>query len=145
MFLVPIVANLKNLIGFVLTVALIKMKTPKDPRHKKREKIIKQLFGLSFAPNLNSEKNPLIEKIIKNLSKIDKLITQAAPQWPIKQINRVDLAILRLAVWELLEKKEPPKVIIDEAIELGKAYGSERSPAFINGALGTILKILKNE
>lgn len=72
---------------------------------------------------------------------IDRIITKSAPQWPIAQINRIDLAILRLAVWELkIVKKEPPKVIIDEAIELGKTYGSEKSPGFINGALGAILK-----
>lgn len=115
------------------------MKTSKDPRHKNREKIIKELFAWEYQPNLISE-NQIVLKIIKNIKQIDKIITQAAPEWPIKQINRIDLAVLRLAVWELLQKKEPPKVVIDEAIELAKAYGGERSPAFVNGVLGTALK-----
>ena len=72
---------------------------------------------------------------------IDSAIQTAAPEWPIEKIAKIDLAILRLAVCELIiEKKEPPKVIIDEAIELAKTYGNENSPKFINGVLGTILK-----
>ena len=77
--------------------------------------------------------------IIKNLSLIDKEIEKAASQFSIDKINKVDLAILRLAVYELtVEKKEPPTVIIDEAIELAKEYGGDSSPSFVNGALGNI-------
>lgn len=116
------------------------MKTTLDPRHQKRDKIVRELFSWGF----NSQsvgKNELTKDVIKKLPLIDRIITKSAPQWPIAQINRIDLAILRLAVWELkIVKREPPKVIIDEAIELGKTYGSEKSPGFINGALGTILK-----
>ena len=58
----------------------------------------------------------------------------------LENIAKIDLAILRLATYELLiEKKEPPKVIIDEAVELAKTYGNEHSFQFVNGALGTIL------
>ena len=72
---------------------------------------------------------------------IDEQIAKAAPEYPIDKINKTDLAILRLAVYELLiEKKQPPKVIIDEAIELAKEYGGDTSPAFINGALGKLIK-----
>jgi N utilization substance protein B len=82
--------------------------------------------------------------VAKSLAKIDNIITKDAPEWPITQINKIDLAILRLAVWELVIKaKEPPKVIIDEAIELAKTFGSENSPSFINGVLGTVYKNLK--
>jgi N utilization substance protein B len=116
------------------------MKTPHDPRHKKREKAIKNLFRWSFQ-NKQKIKNELALTIIKNLKKIDTIITKAAPEWPIEQINKIDLAILRLAVYELnVLASEPPKVIIDEAVELAKAYGSEKSSSFINGVLGTILK-----
>lgn len=81
-----------------------------------------------------------------NLDFIDKEITSSAPEWPLERINKIDLAILRLAVYELLiQKKEPPKVIIDEAVELAKEFGSENSAAFINGVLGNILKIRENE
>lgn len=121
------------------------MKTSKDSRHKKREKIIKELFGWSFQQGavLGNETTP---KIIKKIKKIDNIIAQSAPEWPIKQINRIDLAILRLAVHELvIAPSQPPKVIIDEAVELAKAYGGEKGPAFVNGVLGTVLKTYKNE
>jgi N utilization substance protein B len=122
-----------------------KMKIPKDPRHKAREKIIKELFGWSFQQEI-VVKNKTVKEIIKKIKKIDKIIAKAAPQWPIEQINRIDLAILRLAIWELLiARREPQKVIIDEAVELAKTYGGEKSPAFINGALGAVLKSYKNE
>lgn len=72
---------------------------------------------------------------------IDNKIKIAAPEFPIDKINKVDLAILRLAIYELLiDKSQPPKVIIDEAIELAKEYGGESSPGFINGALGKAIK-----
>lgn len=116
------------------------MKTRLDPRHKKRDKIIKRLFSWDFKPEKVS-RSKLTAGILPKIAIIDRAIARSAPQWPLKQINRIDLAILRLAVWELeIVKKEPPKVIIDEAIELGKTYGSEKSPDFINGVLGTILK-----
>jgi len=121
------------------------MKTPNDPRHQARKKTIKELFGWEFNPQKNL-KNKATEKVVSKIKKIDKMISQAAPEWPIKQINKIDLAILRLAVWELvILKQEPPKVIIDEAVELAKTYGSERSPAFVNGVLGTIFKNYPNE
>lgn len=115
------------------------MKSAKDPRHLRRRQIVRNLFSQIFLP---SPVNDLPQKeILKNQDKIDKLIQKAAPEWPINKINKIDLAILRLAVWELtIAKKEPKKVIIDEAIELAKEYGSESSPSFINGTLGTLLK-----
>ena len=116
------------------------MKTALDPRHKKREKAIKQLFAFSFKKG-EEPQSKLAQKVIKNMEKIDKVVTESAPEWPIDQINKVDLAILRLAVWELtINKKEPPKVVIDEAVELSKSYGSEKSSSFVNGVLGTIFK-----
>ena len=78
--------------------------------------------------------------IFDNRSTIDEYIAKAAPEYPIEKINKIDLAILRLAIFELMiEKKEPENVIIDEAIELAKEFGGEASPAFINGALGTLI------
>lgn len=121
------------------------MKTPFDPRHKKREKAVKQLFAFSFRRG-KKPKNKLAQKVLKHIKKIDKVITQSAPEWPIEQINKVDLAVLRLAVWELtINSKEPPKVIIDEAVELSKSYGSEKSSSFINGVLGTVFKEMKKK
>lgn len=120
------------------------MKNRLDPRHKKREKTIKSLFAISFQPKNNSickGQSRLAGKIASKQGKIDKIICKAAPEWPIKQINRIDLAILRLAIFELIiASREPSKVVIDEAIELAKSFGSEKSPGFINGVLGTVLK-----
>lgn len=83
-----------------------------------------------------------IRPIVARLPKIDKLIKKSAPDRPISEINRIDLAILRLAVFEIiLNKGVPPKVAIDEAIELGKEYGSDSSASFINGALGKLLEM----
>lgn len=112
------------------------MKTALDPRHKKRQKIVESLFKLDFHKQIV---NNYTKAIFSKKNFVDKKIESAAPEFSIDKINRVDLAILRLAVYELLvEKKEPPKVIIDEAIELAKEYGGDSSPSFVNGALGNI-------
>ncbi len=119
------------------------MKNAADPRHQARRSLVQQLFTLSFDNNQTknlAKKNPRLKKIITNKTKIDQIIQKGAPQFPVERLNRIDLAILRLAVFELVfTKKEPPKVIIDEAIELAKEFGAEKSPQFINGALGKIL------
>ena len=113
------------------------MKNPQDPRHKKRQKNIEDLFKIEF---IKQKVNKDVEELLKHKDEIDKLIESSATQFPLKKINKVDLAILRLAVYELkVVKKEPPKVVVDEAIELAKEYGNDSSPAFINGALGKLL------
>lgn len=118
------------------------MKTSSDPRHKQREIKLKALYTYSLSPK---QTHPQINKIISRLPDIDAHIAQAAPEWPVQQINKTDLAILRLSIYELLfDSSIPYKVTIDEAIELAKTYGSEHSASFINGALGTILKNRKS-
>ena len=113
-----------------------------DPRHKRRQKVIKLLFAWSF--NKKQPMSPLAQKIIKKTSKIDQIINQCAPKWPLKKINHIDLAILRLAIYELyFDRQIPEKVSIDEAVELAKDFGSENSPGFVNGVLGTAYKKLK--
>ncbi len=113
------------------------MKNPLDPRHQKRQKLVEELFKIDF------HKQPIgkeTQEILTNQKAIDEAIHKVAVEFPIDKINKIDLAILRLAVYELLiEKKEPPKVVIDEAIELAKEYGGDTSPAFVNGALGNII------
>ena len=112
------------------------MKTAKDPRHVFRKNAVKALFADSFT---KQESAPKIVKDIKlHLEEIDKIIKESAPAWPIDNLNKIDLAILRLAVYELKYDKIPPKVAIDEAVELAKEYGSENSSSFVNGVLGTI-------
>jgi len=114
------------------------MKTSFDPRHRKRKRVIQALFAWGFQKKKIT--NELGKQVVNHLKKIDALISKSAPQWPIEQINRIDLAILRLALFELIiVKKEPVKVIVDEAIELAKEFGGESSPAFVNGVLGAVL------
>lgn len=101
---------------------------------------MQELFSFQF----NSQKttNEEVKKIALELETIDKLISKCAPDRPIEQINKVDLAILRLCIYELLYKKEAPlKVVIDEGVELGKEYGSDSSSSFINGVLGQVVKL----
>lgn len=114
------------------------MKTAQDPRHQHRIDKMQKLFALSFH---NDSQDSEIQNIVDNLSTIDQAIVTAAPEWPLEKIAKIDLAILRLAIFELvIEAKEPPKVIIDEAVELAKSFGNPNSAAFVNGALGTVLK-----
>jgi N utilization substance protein B len=103
------------------------MKKSTDPRHLERIKRFKKLFNLSFK---GGQFDPEVDEIIK----------KNAPDWPIEKLNKVDLAILRLAISELRNKNAPPKVVVDEAIEIGKKYGSDKTPKFINGVLGTLIK-----
>lgn len=115
------------------------MKTANDPRHTARQKTVEDLFSQSFFTQ--KTKNEKVKAVLEKLSDIDSVITKIAPEFPVDKINKVDLAILRLGVFEIeFEKKEPPKVIIDEAIELAKEYGGDSSPGFVNGALGKLIK-----
>ena len=83
----------------------------------------------------------LVEGTMANIATSDAKIEPAAPEWPIDQIAKMDLTILRLAIYELMIKREvPPKVVINEAVELAKSFGGENSSKFINGVLGTIYR-----
>lgn len=85
----------------------------------------------------------LINGVIANLKKIDKIITEYAPDWPLEQITVVDRNVLRVGIYELVFAKDvPPKVAINEAIELAKGYGGPSSGKFVNGVLGAIYKNL---
>lgn len=113
------------------------MKTSRDPRHLRRLKLVNSLY----AATVRNQPDSKTKHIWAHLAKLDALITASAPQWPLAKINPVDLAILRLAVYELvIDKSVPPKVIIDEAVEIAKALGSDSSSGFINGVLGHIIK-----
>lgn len=112
------------------------MKTATDPRHLRRREAVKVLFASEFTPQKNIPE--LAKQVLSKTKKLDALIKDAAPTWPVDKLNRIDLAILRLAVYELKNEDTPPKVVIDEAVELAKEYGGESSAGFINGVLGTI-------
>ncbi|MGI6340924.1 MAG: transcription antitermination factor NusB [Minisyncoccales bacterium] len=90
----------------------------------------------------------LTEGILKNKETIDKIIEKTAPDWPLPQINLLDRNILRIGIYELLyEDKDavPPKVAINESIELAKNYGGENSRRFVNGVLGTVFNVLQEK
>lgn len=86
----------------------------------------------------------LVRGVDKDKERLDAIIQPIAPEWPLSQIARIDLVILRIALFELtvLTEKVPPKVAINEAVELAKAFGSDNSSKFINGVLGTAYRTL---
>jgi N utilization substance protein B len=133
-------------------------------RHLARSIMIQTLFELDFhqfdetrlASALESNMNEFgqgidnpdfiretVEGVVKKRLILDEIIQKAAPEWPLEKISAVDRNILRLGLFELLfgnHEQVPPKVALNEAIELGKAFGGEKSGGFINGVLGTIYK-----
>src|SRR3989344_2456186 len=148
------------------------MKSSKDPRHEARRVSLQVLFEWSFNSldvekiierdlatlmELDEDESRqrtldtglsvfLVKGVTENLESIDKIISQSAPEWPVEQIAKIDLEILRLAIFELyIARNVPPKVAIDEAVELAKEFGGENSSKFINGVLGTVVKELMPE
>ncbi|MBI3250716.1 MAG: transcription antitermination factor NusB [Candidatus Andersenbacteria bacterium] len=98
-----------------------------------------------FAPGMEDTEfiNDLVLGTTKYQDEIDKLIQEAAPDWPLEQITNVDRNVLRLGIYELKyagAEDVPPKVAINEAIELAKSFGGASSGKFVNGVLGTIYK-----
>ena len=86
----------------------------------------------------------LVRGVIESQEDLDSKIQPIAPEWPIEQIARIDRNIIRLGLYELLHHtdKVPPKVAINEAVELAKAFGSDNSSKFVNGVLGTAYRTL---
>ena len=108
------------------------------------DKIVKrniEKFGGNFDEK--SFVQTLAEGVVKKIEKIDKIIQTSAPERPIEQLSAVDRNVLRIGLFELLfgnKKEVPPKVAINEAIELAKSFGGESSGRFVNGVLGTVYK-----
>lgn len=108
----------------------------------KVEEILERNFK-EFEKSLNNRDFlfDLVWGTLENQLNIDKIVAPAAPEWPIDQIALVDLVVLRLAIYELLFKREvPPKVAINEAVELAKSLGGPNSSKFVNGVLGTVYR-----
>jgi transcription antitermination protein NusB len=81
----------------------------------------------------------LVDGVLENHDDLDRIIADSAPNWPLDQMSRIDTAILRLAIFEILfDNRVPLKAAINEAVELGKRFGSDSSSRFINGVLGTV-------
>ncbi len=143
------------------------MKSTLDKRHISRILVLQRLFERYFRnqdiriPSDNEFTNQdlvevleleeqtkydklLFDKLLKGtigqVEKSDHIISKLAPDWPINQINKVDLQILRMAIFEgFIEKITPEKVVIDEAVELAKSFGGKPSANFVNGVLGNLL------
>lgn len=132
-----------------------------DPRHTSRKLALSSIFSWSFAePDM--EKNIqasaeileeegvsyddeltkfLVDGVREHIDEIDKMVEECAPDWPLDKIAKIDLVILRIAIFEILfGKKTPVKVAIDEAVEIAKEFGNETSHKFINGVLGTVVE-----
>ena len=91
-------------------------------------------------PRARTFASDLVQGVLQHLEAIDAVIGAAAPQWPLAQVAGVDKAVLRVAVFELLfGRRVPPKVAINEAIDIAKTYGGEGSGRFVNGVLGHVL------
>lgn len=128
------------------------------PRTKARSIALQALFEIDLTGHLPGTvleqrllENPLpegglsdfvieiIQGVIKYKANLDELIAQYAPEWPLDQVASIDRNILRIALWEMaLHPDTPIKVIINEAVELSKAFGSESTPRFVNGVLGSL-------
>ncbi len=128
-------------------------------RHLSRIITMQSLYEWDFRPdekidailerniknfNEDCDKDFIIDStkgIIEHLKEIDDVIAKTAPEWPIEQVAIIDKTILRISIYELLYADEvPPKVAINEAVELAKGYGSESSFKFVNGVLGTLFR-----
>jgi len=138
-------------------------------RHLSRSVAMQSLYEWDFHGKVDNELEKITEKNIEefgkglesydfiwtlvngvkeNLEVIDKIIEKTAPEWPINQINILDRNVLRIGIFELLyENKDevPPKVAINESIELAKNFGGENSRKFINGVLGTVYREIVGE
>jgi len=143
------------------------MKRSTDPRHQARILALQDLFSRYFNVEdipieeisadelleINSMKeydlklyDKIVDGVMEKKEEIDNLIKKYAPQWPIEQMKSVDLQILRIAIYEgFLAEITPPKVSIDEAIEIAKDFGGDISSKFVNGVLGAIYEETKKK
>jgi len=135
-----------------------------DPRHNARRVALTTLFSWSFlSRDLTQEEafavdileNPeydhdlesfIVSGVSKNIDTLDGYVNLVAEKWPVEQISKIDLMVLRISLFEIvLAKTAPLKVAIDEAVELAKEFGGDASGKFVNGVLGTIAEVLKLE
>jgi N utilization substance protein B len=137
------------------------MKSDTDPRHTSRKLALSSIFSWQFAePDLeecvatskeilesegieydNELTKFIVDGVKAHWAEIDKIIEECAPEWPIDKIAKIDLVILRIAIFEtIFGKKTPVKVAIDEAVEIAKEFGNDTSHKFVNGVLGTVVE-----
>jgi N utilization substance protein B len=100
----------------------------------------RHLENINEDPENTDFAKDLLTKTRAKIKEIDGTIEKYAPEWPIEQVAVIDRNILRMAVCELSDFETPPKVVINEAIELAKSFGSETSSKFVNGVLGSVYR-----
>ena len=109
-------------------------------RHDPAQTLQRRIEEHSLSPSAEEFARQLVDGVLENKTEIDKIISAFAPSWPIDQMAIVDKNILRVAIYEMvLGGESPPKVAINEAVELAKSFGSEASPKFVNGVLGSVM------
>lgn len=132
-----------------------------DPRHTSRKLALSSIFSWLFSePNIEESiltsteileeegvsyddelTKFIVDGVRDHIEEIDKIIEESAPDWPIDKIAKIDLVILRIAIFEILfGKKTPVKVAIDEAVEIAKEFGNDTSHKFVNGVMGTVVE-----
>ncbi len=128
------------------------------PRHKARAIVLQCLYEIDVAghpvdevleqnlarvrltPELMDFVRSLVRSVREQVPRLDELIGRFAPAWPVAQLPFIDRNVLRLAIYEITNGDQtPPKVAVNEAVELAKSFGSESSPKFVNGVLGSVL------
>lgn len=121
--------------------------THSDPRHLKRLAVVQYLFSTTFdgaiAPgtDVSPDVKEMGDKVLAHATVLDAQIARYSPKFEMQEIAKSDLAILRLSIYELIvEPKEPPRVVINEAVELAKEIGNDRSYAYVNAVLGSVLE-----
>ena len=96
-----------------------------------------------IADNLQDFTRQIVQGVLPRIEKLDNVISSFAPDWPLDQVASIDRNIIRIALWEFaVGKITPVKVAINEAVELAKLYGSDSTPRFINGVLGSLVENL---
>jgi N utilization substance protein B len=109
-----------------------------------------ELYWRSFAADADPEGRPYADDVVRGVAltreELDRHITAASTHWRIERMSRVDRNVLRLGSWELAHRADVPRaVILDEAVELAKAFGTDESSAFVNGVLNRIADTLGRE
>ena len=121
------------------TIALQALYESDAAGHRVSDVLVRLLAEEEFSEENGAFAGELVNGVVHNQKKIDDYIRKFAPAWPIEQIPAIDRNILRLAIFEILfDNGVPLKVAINEAVELAKTFGSDNSPKFVNGVLGSV-------
>ena len=117
-----------------------------EVRHEAAVALETRLQEEPLSPLPEAFARTVIEGVLRRRADIDEVIATHAPAWPVDQMALVDRNVLRIAIFEILMGGDtPPKVAINEAVELSKIFGGDSSPKFVNGVLGSVMKATQPE